>query len=126
MGTMVLCEKKICDRVYYAGRGSGFVGSFRAYYTPNLPVICYKYGNSLLPYSQEIKNLMEHLQLLFPNQRAMNGLCENSRRIYSCSKDSLREYGFHFSYENASFYVRLSKSGEFNIFAYTETEENNG
>ena len=121
-----LCESKKTDRRFYFGQGNGLVGSIRAYYDPNYPTIfLYEYDESLNEYSETVHKLLEYLQQIFPNYRATAAMCENDCRIYSRSS-ALPEYGFRFSDNTFSYFVRVNKTCEFNITAYNESEVCNG
>ena len=123
---MILCAQKHHDRLYFSGRGKGKVGSIRAYYLPGTPsFIGFQCEDTLIPYLKNVRGLRDHLQRVFPNQRARAGMCDNSRRIYSCSRKAL-EYGFHFRDDTFSYFVKVNENGEFNIFAYRESEVADG
>ena len=113
---MVLCKQDKRDRLYYNGHGKDVVGFIKAYYDNDL--LLFKTNESLAPYYRNVRMLLEHIERMFPNSRALKGLCENERRIYSCSRNALKEYGFHCSDGELSFFVKVNKNKEFNIFVY--------
>lgn len=122
---MVLCEmeKNKQDRCYFSGKGKNLVGTAKAYYNPNLSMLSFKLDETLITYSHQLTRLLQRLEIMFPNTKASKALCSNDRRLYSCSREALQEFGFKFSDNTLLYFVRANKNGEFKILVYKEVNK---
>ena len=121
---MELIQPQKNDRIFYTGRMTkDYVGSLRAHY--GLGLLLYEIDDSLTSYSVAVKGILEYINTVYPTPKSVKALYANEHRIYTPVRNRMtKEYGYHYTADGLSLYVKVNQFAEFVIFVYKE--DNNG